>query len=287
MAKKYIKTEYFDMDGNLLTDEAVKREELLPAKDRWFDRTEKLREEGVKAKPEHYAMGTTECARRACYCETRHLRSYKHDIKYNMYYEKEDGTTVVESVENYKAETWRKIFVFRNAAEYWSCIARQVMRKEELEKPMHMHVEHKDIIITDPCYIAKDWSEFYDKYTTRPVSRLNVPPDERCVEDNIMMRDTLYGDWSCHVFNEKEEPIGQFCADAGMVCVAALDGSNPDIDPLKVQEIAAKDWCATILKDYTGDIYIKRISHGEDSFDDEIIVEGVGSVNFTTRQTGL
>ena len=51
------------------------------------------------------------------------------------------------------------------------------------------------------------------------------------------------------------------------------------------KEISKKDWCATILKDYTGDLYIKR-APTEGSYD-EIYVEGVGSINFTSRQTGL
>lgn len=284
MEKEFIKTETVDLNGHVLTDDEKAREEKIDKDRYWLDRHEKLWQEGVEAKPEHYALGAIECCRRADYCEKRHLCGYKHDVIIKWYWKKDDGTTEIEETENYSASTWNKINLFRCAAQYWSNIAHQVQRKEELENPLHMHVEHKDIIITDPCYIAKEWGKFYDKYVTRPVSRLDVPADERCNGENILMRDTIYGDWSCHVFNEKNEFIGRFCADAGMVCIAVL-GENPDIDPEKVKEISKKDWCATILKDYTGDLYIKRVPT-EGSYD-EIYVEGVGSINFTSRQTGL
>ena len=284
MGRKFIKTETIDLDGHILTSSEEAREEKLNKDKYWLDRHEELWHNGVEAKPEHYALGAAECCRRATYCEKRHLMGYKHDIIYRWYWEKDNGEVEIEDNENYSAKTWNKINLFRCAEQYWSSIAHQVQRKEELENPLHMHVEHKDIIITDPCYIAKDWGTFYDKYVTRPVNRNDIPADERCNKENILMRDTIYGDWSCHVFNEKNESIGRFCADAGMVCIAVL-GENPDIDPEKVKKISEKDWCATILKDYTGDLYIKR-SPVEGSYD-EIYVEGIGSINFTSRQTGL
>lgn len=284
MGKEFIKTETVDLNGHVLTEVEKAREEKFDKDRYWLDRSNKLWQDGVEAKPEHYALGAVECCRRADYCERRHLSGYKHDVIIKLYWKKDDGTTEIEEIENYSTSTWNKINLFKCAAQYWSSIAHQVQRKEELENPLYMHVEHKDIIITDPCYIAKEWGKFYDKYVTRPVNRLDVPADERCNNKNILMRDTIYGDWSCHVFNEKNESIGRFCADAGMVCIAVLD-ENPDIDPEKVKEISKKDWCATILKDYTGDLYIKR-APTEGSYD-EIYVEGVGSINFTSRQTGL
>lgn len=284
MARKFIKTEKVGLDGHIFTKEELNRDARIDKDKYWLDRINDLRKNGVEVKPQHKALGSAECARRANFCEHQHLSGYEHDIIIKFYYKNEDGTIEVEENENYSGNIWKKKNVFRYAAEYWSSIAHQLLREEELKNPLHMHVEHKDIIITDPCYIAKDWEEFYNKYVARPVTRLNVPADEKACNDNILMRDTIYGDWSCHVFNEKDEPIGQFCADAGMVCVAVL-GENPDIDPEKVEKLSKKDWCATILKDYTGDIYIKRVPCEDDY--DEIIVEGKGSINFTTRQTGL
>ena len=80
-----------------------------------------------------------------------------------------------------------------------------------------------DIIITDPCYICKngDWSKcgYGDN-----MGRLGIK--------NYICRDTIYGDWSCTTFNsDTKEPIGEFCADAGLVAVFLLDEVlkyNPD-----------------------------------------------------------
>ena len=72
-----------------------------------------------------------------------------------------------------------------------------------------------DIIITDPCYICKDddWSKCgYGDH----MERLGIK--------NYICRDTIYGDWSCTTFNsDTKEPIGEFCADAGLVAVFLLD----------------------------------------------------------------
>jgi hypothetical protein len=104
-----------------------------------------------------------------------------------------------------------------------------------------------------------------------------------------MCTDTLYGDWSCTVFDlDTKEKIGQFCADAGMVCVYPLD--EPLLDKKEVEEFKKKDWCATVIKDFTGDISFVRHAGKENewrSYDDYLTVEGRGSVNFSGRQTGL
>lgn len=64
-----------------------------------------------------------------------------------------------------------------------------------------------DIIITDPCYVIKNNDEYDD-----------------CGLRHYMYRDTIYGDWSCTTFDtDSGEPIGNFCADAGLVAVMQLD----------------------------------------------------------------
>jgi hypothetical protein len=124
--------------------------------------------------------------------------------------------------------------------------------------------DHEDIVITDPCYFHVD---------AKP--------------EKMIQRDTIYGDWSCSVFAEYDEPeiIGEFCADSGMVCVAALK------DVLKISpefENWAKehDWCATIIRNYTGHVVIIERKEGGDSAC--VVVEGKGpELNFITAQTGL
>ena len=117
--------------------------------------------------------------------------------------------------------------------------------------------------------------------------------------NNCLISDTLYGDWSCTTFNsDTKEPIGNFCADAGMVGVFLLDEVltyNPDFD-----HHINKPHTTTLIKNFTGDIWIEK-RHNEGVYestteyhkagdkweDDSIHVLGSGSINFITKQTGL
>ena len=97
-----------------------------------------------------------------------------------------------------------------------------------------------DIIITDPCYIRK-----------------YINPEHS--------RSTIYGDWSCAVWQCKKdqdpEPnaksFGEFCADSGMVCVTNIKGcENRD----KIEQwVKDHKWCATIINNFKGKVkYIIR-----------------------------
>ena len=99
-----------------------------------------------------------------------------------------------------------------------------------------------DIIITDPCYVIKD-DDWGDVVSGKPVTA-ELP--------SAMMRGTLYGDWSCTTLNTlTKEPIGCFCADAGMVAVfdlAEVRRYDPDFD----YERRVKNGAATLIKDFDG-----------------------------------
>lgn len=154
-----------------------------------------------------------------------------------------------------------------------------------------------DILITDPCYICKESNESTqdDWETCDYGSQFEVFGIH-----TYMTHSTLYGDWSCTVYNkDTEKPIGEFCADAGLVSVFLLDevrAYNPDID----NWIKEHPWCATVIKDFDGTVSFdiwhiqwaleSDIGHhkaGEICKDDCLVVEGKGNINFTTRQTGL
>lgn len=115
-----------------------------------------------------------------------------------------------------------------------------------------------------------------------------------------MTHSTLYGDWSCTTYDkDTKKPIGEFCADAGLVSVFLMSeviAYNPDME----EWVKNHPWCATVIPNFEGDVsfiivhregtyeedteYWKK---GEPWTDDSLIVEGTGNVNFTTRQTGL
>lgn len=271
----HCKAEKGMLEGQELTDyNAMKRE--MDANRRNVDfklELQKSKYSELKkkyVKDYHYKLGYKECARRATYCR---------DLDWNIQPDKEtdievkmpDGT--VKKHMGFKRETWVKKFIYDLGYEYWNMISGILLREYELEHPKTVHFEHKDIIITDPCYIIEDEHDWLDKAESIKSG---------------MCTDTLYGDWSCHVFDlNTEKPIGQFCADAGMVCVYPLD--EPLLDQECVKKYIKNDKCATVIKDFTGDVSFVRHAGKEDEYgnNDWLTVEGRGSVNFSGRQTGF
>ena len=147
-----------------------------------------------------------------------------------------------------------------------------------------------DIIITDPSYICKDNDWFkceYGKY----MERLGIK--------NYISRDTIYGDWSCTTFNsDTKEPIGEFCADAGMVAVFLLDEVlkyNPGFD-----YHTERPWTTTLIKNFDGEVNFEIIhtegvyeedtkwwEKGDKWENDSVQVVGHGNINFVVKQTCL
>lgn len=70
---------------------------------------------------------------------------------------------------------------------------------------------------------------------------------------NYMTRDTIYGDWSCSVYNTgNRRKIGEFCADSGLVSVFLLDEVlryNPGFD----YHINRK-WTTALIKNFKGTV---------------------------------
>lgn len=138
--------------------------------------------------------------------------------------------------------------------------------------------KNEDIVITDPCYVVKDEDWGKSNYGC-DLKVFNVT--------NYLTCDTLYGDWSCTVFNldEDRKPIGEFCADAGLVSVLSLGDVIEKINPNFERWAKDHDWCVTIIKNFTGFVQIKTAFN---SFTGEIYayVSGSGSINFVGEQTG-
>lgn len=101
---------------------------------------------------------------------------------------------------------------------------------------------------------------------------------------------TLYGDWSCTVRNSlTKEKLGEFCADSGQVGIFLMDEVlkyNPDLD--------LPDHCATIIKNFDGNVRVNKKKVGKfivdgEEYDDVIAeVEGLSNtLNFKSVQTGF
>lgn len=139
-----------------------------------------------------------------------------------------------------------------------------------------IHFEHEDIVITDPCYVLNNnegHNNDWDKCNySKEMEKLGS-----FTKGKYVTADTIFGDWSCDtVDSDTGKVIGQFCADAGLVSVFSLKEIkeyNPDYNPYE------KPWCATVIKDFTGDICLKT-KFNKESIEFERYVEGKGSVNF-------
>lgn len=158
-----------------------------------------------------------------------------------------------------------------------------------MKKVSSISFNNETIIITDPCYLKQfesdnSWRDFLSKLTLFEEYLPGYYND-----GIILSSDTLYGDWSCTVYNcdykeflkrckkkqkvKKEEILGKFCADSGLVCVC----------PEKNYQLkdSIGDWCYTKIKDFTGVVSFYAIDY------DTLIIEGLGNINFCSVQTGF
>lgn len=146
-----------------------------------------------------------------------------------------------------------------------------------------------DIIITDPCYVVKD--EDWDKceYGDR-LDKLGFT--------NYISEPTIYGDWACTTFampisdlkdvlsnpdlirRKEYSTLGEFCADAGMVCVTTMSEAVK-YDSEFPKWIKEHPWCVTVVPNFEGvvDYYVDENA--------EAHIYGIGNINFYTTQTGL
>lgn len=138
--------------------------------------------------------------------------------------------------------------------------------------------DNKDIIITDPCYVINNEIDYFSE---RELFAEGIK--------NCLIEDTIYGDWSCTVFNtDTEEKIGTFCADAGLVGVFDLQElrlNNKEID----EWIEKHPWCVTKISGFTGEVTfrIDEVDSNSESVYEELHVIGRGNINFESVQTGL
>lgn len=138
-----------------------------------------------------------------------------------------------------------------------------------------------DIIITDPCYVTKDDDWSLSDYGS-DMEILGIK--------NYLVSETLYGDWSCTVFDVCGKKLGNFCADAGMVAVFSLDEVlkyNPEFD-----YHLNREWTTTWIKNFKGvvQIVVEENEDGEHSV--HVIGNGIDKVTgekvvFRSEQTGF
>lgn len=140
-----------------------------------------------------------------------------------------------------------------------------------------------DVVITDPCYVFKNehWSAICKEEL--PDGSLLLRP---FLKKNFICKPTIYGDWSCTVWDkeDKEKEYGEFTADAGMVGVMLLDDILQYDKAFKVKPdfnewIKEHPFCVTVLKDFYGDIEYKVTEDDKYAY-----LESNGNINFITSQ---
>ena len=172
-------------------------------------------------------------------------------------------------------------------------------------------LDHADYIVTDPCYIELPWD-----FNSGEAEPARFWDDEfKAAMPSLRMRDTLYGDWGCTVFDVTEKDfdemgdeerinavVGRFCADAGMVCVVRYD-EVAAYNPKFIEELeAARDTQlgslhACVIRDFAGkcsfDVVEEKYEHDGKIYTDytlHVAFEGEQAgrpVKFESIQTSL
>jgi len=168
----------------------------------------------------------------------------------------------------------------------------QLIMTERYSYENYLDSEHKhftgDIIITDPCYIAKEneWPDYLDDAYDNEDHPLRT----------FIERGTIYGDWSCTTFDTVNswKPIGNFCADAGWVGVFDLSevlAYNPNFN-----YHIERPWTTTLIKNFDGTVWFEVDEHYDEDYGYEYSVHVIGKgvntetgepIEFRTTQTGL
>ena len=176
-----------------------------------------------------------------------------------------------------------KQYDFPKPEDYPDCREKTLSECTNIEKQLWEYNIKKPLISET---LQAEWDAYHkanDKWHSVPHSdweRCDFGDEMEVLGINTYLsRDTIYGDWSCTTFNaDTKEPIGEFCADAGMVGVFLLDEVlkyNP-----KFNYHIERPWTTTLIKDFEGEIDIVEI-------DEEVQVIGKGNINFVGKQTGL
>ena len=157
---------------------------------------------------------------------------------------------------------------------------------KDLEDSKSVHFSG-DIIITDPCYLMNKKSDRDDWEFCNCGYELN-----KLGFTKYLQRDTIIGDWSCTVFDIKDNSkiYGHFCADSGEVCVVLAEEAFNYYPDFEKEYLEDRDWCATIIKDFEGDIYFridedKFMYEGKECIDYnvKVVLEGVNKKNRRTN----
>lgn len=119
-------------------------------------------------------------------------------------------------------------------------------KTSQKQKSVSTTFEAADIVITDPCYVFvedSDWQAFCHELG------FDAPQVMSARFGNTIAASTIYGDWMCALLchdGEKPARVGSFTADSGTVCVTVLTAAAK-----KALKFAAQR-CYHVIKGFTG-----------------------------------
>lgn len=176
-----------------------------------------------------------------------------------------DSAIIQLELEEIFASCASKAFSMEKARKKHSIPYSEKFRKEK-EMYLEAFYHYKDVHPND------DWS--YCEYGNTM---------EKLGFTIFLCNSTQYGDWSCTIFDTKnEKAIGKFCADSGMVGVFLLNEVlkyNPTFD-----DHLNHTFSTTWIKDFHGTIEL-NMQNPVDNIP-KVSVIGKGNVNFKSIQTG-
>ena len=151
--------------------------------------------------------------------------------------------------------------------------------------------ENETVVITDPCYLldTPDGERpLPDGVDTEDTSTWEYCgfgfQMEKLGVERYATKETIYGDWSCTVYEfPYGRELGKFCADAGLVTVIPLS-EVLRFNPRFLDWLSYHEGAATLIPNFTGKV---AIIHGDRGQGAECWVEGRGSVDFVSKQTGF
>ncbi len=146
-----------------------------------------------------------------------------------------------------------------------------------------------NIIIADPCYVVKDdalWSQICEAINKADPDEYRGKGNSDILKNVLgvdgLIASTIYGDWGCTVYKEEDDTVlGEFCADAGLVCVMYEE------DVLRLNPRFKENyggWCHTLIENFDGEVTITNLG-GNSIWYSDVRVIGEGSVNFYSKQT--
>lgn len=165
-----------------------------------------------------------------------------------------------------------------------------------------------DVIITDPCYVMRHEDGRITQLTEDDWGACDCGENMEVLGfTNYMTRDTLYGDWGCTTYDmDTKQPIGRFCADAGLVSVFLLK-EVLEYNPMYRDYKDPEDYSVTCIKDFKGTVQFV-VEHQEGVYEDttdyhkagqtwedfsvHVVGHGINKktgkpINFYTSQTSL